>query len=394
MHHLVYPLFLTLSVQGIVAFGMVAFPVLLPAYAKELGVGAAFAGVATASVYAGAAATAYFLSARVRHVGSIRTCQLALLTVGTGLVFAASGGMLMLLLGALTLGLGYGPITAASSSLLTRTAPPSAYGIVFSVNRVSIPLGAASGGALLPALSGWIGWRGALLGIGAVSILIAALLQAARSIDAADTGRSASMPSRNWMEPLRLLFRHPKRRALTQASLAFLAAQSCLAAFTVAFLVGELSMSYVKAGGVLAAAQVAGVAGRLVLGFASDKSRRRMLFMGLIGLAITTATALAAFARASWPDQAVIAVFLLYGAGALGWNGIMLAELAHTAAREDSGEIVGASSSVAFAGAVAGPVVFSALLGFIGYRGAFLLLTLVVLVCSVLLIRFDLRPRA
>lgn len=394
MHTLFYPLFLTLSVQGLVSIGMFAFPVLLPAYAKELGVGAAFAGAATAAVYGGAAITAYFISARVRRIGSIRTCQLALLTIGAGLALAACGGLVTLILGALLLGLGYGPVTAASASLLTRAAPAGSYGMVFSINRVSIPFGAAMAGALLPAMSGWIGWRGVLLCVSGASVLIAAYLQSARSIDHSDTGRPILMPTRNWSAPLLLLFRHPKRRVLTQASLAFLAAQSCLAAFTVAFLVGELSMSYLKAGAVLAVAQSAGVVARLVLGFASDRSRRGILFMGLIGLAIATATCLAAFARTAWADQTVIAVFILYGAGALGWNGTMLAELARTAALEDSGEIAGASSSVAFAGAVVGPAVFSLLLGVTGYRGSFLVLTAAVLLSSILLIRFDLRPPA
>ncbi len=388
LHPLVRPLLLTLSVQGLIAFGMVALPVLLPAYAAELGVGAAFAGTATAAVYGGAALTALLVSGRVRGIGPVRTCQAALLVAAAGLGVAATGSLPALLAGALAIGLGYGPVTAASALLLTRTAPASAYGMVFSINRMSIPIGAAAAGALLPALSGWIGWRGSLAAMGAASLACALALQAARALDAADAP-PANAPRARVLEPLRQLFVHPRRRVLTQASLAFLAAQSCLAAFTVAFLVGELSLSYLKAGAVLAAAQLAGVAARLVMGFVSDRFARRTPVIGLIGLGIALATALAASARPGWSEHAITAVFLLYGACALGWNGVMLADLAHTAPPEQSGEVTGASTSIAFAGAVAGPALFSSLLAFTGYAFAYALLSAAVLACSVSLIRFD-----
>lgn len=385
------PLFLTLSVQCIIALGMVALPVLLPAYAAELSIGAEFAGGATAAVYGGAAATAFLLSSRVRAFGSIRTCQISLLVVGAGMVLSATGTPIALLAGAFALGLGYGPVTAASASLLTRVAPAGSLGLVFSVNRMSIPIGAALAGTLLPALSGSIGWRISLVGIGSASLLLAALLQGARWLDTGDPAHGVSVPATRFLEPLRLLFLHRKRRALTLASLIYLAAQSCLAAFTVAFLVGELAMSYASAGVILAAAQMSGMVARLAMGFAADRSRRRMAFMGFIGLMTATALGLATFARPAWPHAAIVAIFMLYGAGALGWHGIMLAELAQTTSPERAGEVAGASSAVAFVGAVAGPGLFSFLLAFTGYAGAFTLLGVCVFASSVKLIRFEPR---
>ncbi len=391
MHPLLLPLFLTLTVQGLIAFAMFALPVLLPAFSSELGVGAAFAGTATATVYAGAAVTAFFVSARVRAIGSVRTCQVALVCAAIGLVLAATGSLPALLVGALAIGLGYGPVTAASALLLTRTAPPGSYGLVFSVNRISIPIGAAVAGMLLPSLSVWLGWRNALVSTGVLCLSVAVVFQWARGLDTRHRPELGAGPLPNAFEALRQLFVHPRRRVLTLASLAFLAAQSCLAAFTVAFLVGELSLSYIKAGATLAAAQMAGVVARLVMGWVSDRSNRRTTVIGFIGLAIATATALAAIAGPQWHSHAVLAVFLLYGAAALGWNGVHLAELVHTTSPEKSGEVAGAASAMAFAGAVAGPALFSSLLAFTGYSGAFALLSLTVLACSVSLIRFDRR---
>lgn len=389
---LALPLLLTLSVQGLIAFSMFTLPVLLPAYSAELGVGAPFAGTATASVYGGAAVTALFVSGHVRGIGAIRMCQMALLLVALGLGLASTGSLPALVAGALAIGLGYGPVTAASALLLTRSARPGSYGLVFSINRMSIPIGAAIAGAMLPSLSGWIGWRASLAGTGLVCICFVGVLQFARRLDTDHRPTPESLAARTRaLASLRELVSHPRRRVLTQASLAFLAAQSCLAAFTVAFLVGELSLSYVKAGAILAAAQMSGVVARLVMGYVSDRSTRRTAVIGIIGLAIALATALLAVASPGWHSSAILGIFLLYGAGALGWNGVMLAELAHTTSPERSGEIAGASSAIAFAGAVAGPVIFSSLLAYTGYSGAFVLLSLAVLVCSVSLIRFDIR---
>lgn len=393
LHALLLPLLLTLSVQGLIAFSMFALPVLLPAYSGELGAGAAFAGTATATVYAGATLTAFFVSTHVRSIGAVRTCQAALLTAAVGLVIAATGSLPALLAGALAIGLGYGPVTAASALLLTRSAPPGSYGLVFSVNRMSIPIGAAMAGALLPSLSVWVGWRTSLVSMGMLCAAVAAALQMARGLDTPHRPETGEAPRSNAVDALRQLFVHPRRRVLTQASLAFLAAQSCLAAFTVAFLVDKLALSYVAAGGILAAAQMSGVVARLVMGFVSDRSSRRTTVIGLIGLVTALATALAAAASPQWHNHAVLAVFLLYGAGALGWNGVLLAELAHTTSPAQSGEVAGAASAMAFAGAVAGPALFSSLLAFTGYSGAFALLSFTVFACSVSLIRFDLRAQ-
>lgn len=389
-HPLVVPLLLTLSVQGLIAIAMVALPVLLPAYARELSVGAAFAGTSTACVYGGATLTALLVSPRVRGIGAVRMCQMALVCVGAGLCLAVSDGRAALVAGALAVGLGYGPVTAASALLLARTAPPGSLGLVFSINRVSIPLGAALAGALLPTLSVQAGWRMSLLAFGLLCAACAAVLQLARGLDAQDAVAPAT-PVPHPLRALAKLVAHPKRRVLTQASLAFLAAQACLASFTVTFLVDQLAMSYVRAGAVLAMAQMAGVVARLVMGFVSDRSRRRTLVIGLMGLVIALATGLAAAADTRWSEQAVLLVFLLYGAGALGWNGVLLAEMVQTASPGEAGEIAGASSAIAFGGAFAGPAIFSGLLAVTGYAAAFGLLSLAVLACSLATLRFEQR---
>lgn len=389
MQQIVGPLLITLTVQGVISFSAVAIPILLPAFGQDLAVGAVFAGSATAIIYGCAVFTAYASASRVRGFGPIRTCQAALMCVGCGLALCANGSRWGLFLGAMLIGLGYGPVTAASTLLLTRSVDPLAYGFVFSINRVSIPAGAAVAGAALPRLSQLVGWQVALISTAGLATFLAMLLQSMRGLDRSGDGYGLEKGAGSFLGPLRLLFLHPKLRLLSQVSLVFIAAQSCLATFTVAFLVEAMSMSFVAAGNILAVAQVAGVVGRLVLGYVSDKIRHRMTLMGLIGLLIATGSGLVALARPDWPYTGIALVFLIYGAGALGWNGVMLAELAHAAPRERAGEIAGTSSSVAFTGAVVGPILFSLVLTSVGYSGAFSLIAITATLAGVALIRHD-----
>ena len=74
----------------------------------------------------------------------------------------------LLALAPLVIGLGYGPITPASSHVLARTAPPSRMALTFSIKQTGVPAGAALAGALLPALALRIGWRAAFVAVAAL----------------------------------------------------------------------------------------------------------------------------------------------------------------------------------------------------------------------------------
>lgn len=395
MHAAILPLSLTLFVQGLFSFAMFSLPVMLPAYAADVHVSSPFAGTVTAIAYGGAALTALFLASDVRRVGAVRTCQFALVVAAAGLTVAALGTLPTLVIGAFAVGLGYGPITAASALLLTQAVNREFYGLAFSINRVSVPGGAAIAGMVLPVLSGGVGWRTSLFATGLFCLVLAVVLQQVRRLDAKDLSLSVERVTRPPVfEPLRRLLSHPKLRVLTLGSLAYLSAQICLMAFTVAFLVGELSFSYVSAGAVLAAAQISGVVARLSTGYLSDHFGRGSMVIAMLGLATALATGLLSVANPAWQDSFIMALFLLYGVGALGWNGVFLAELVTTVPAESSGEIASASAAIAYGGAVAGPAVFSMLLSVAGYRSAFLMLSLVVLGSSIALIRFDLNSRS
>ena len=81
--------------------------------------------------------------------------------------------------------------------------------------------------------------------------------------------------------------------------------------------------------------------------------------MGLCGVA-------AALFTSATPAALIIAVCAIYGASAIGWNGVYLAEIARLAPAGKVGMLTGGALLFTFTGAVAGPPLFGAILAFSG----------------------------
>ena len=73
-----------------------------------------------------------------------------------------------------------------------------------------------------------------------------------------------------------------------------------------------------------------------------------------------------------WPAAVVIAICAAFGATAIGWNGVQLAQVARHAPPGQAATVTGASGFVTFAGVVLGPPTFALLATLIGsYRIGF-----------------------
>src|SRR5690606_39731979 len=123
-----------------------------------------------ALVYLAAMLTSVIGGSIVGRFGAMRCSQVSLLLCAAGLLLLASAEPWLGVLGALLIGVGYGPITPASSFLLMRSTPKDKLSLVFSIKQTGVPLGgviAAVGGAVLES---WVGWR-VTLGLFAVAAL-------------------------------------------------------------------------------------------------------------------------------------------------------------------------------------------------------------------------------
>jgi MFS family permease len=183
--------------------------------------------------------------------------------------------------------------------------------------------------------------------------------------------------------PLRLVLRDPPMRRLAFLAGSFSAVQMSFVAYLVTFLVEAVRLDLVAAGAILAAAQAAGIGGRILWGAVSGTFLSARCLLVLLGLAMAGASVAVAGFGPDTPIWVLYTVAVLFGGSAIGWNGVMLAELARIAPPGLAGVATGGSIFVTFAGVVLSPALFSGIVGIgLGYAAGFWMLGAVALLGS------------
>ncbi len=366
----------TLAIQIFVSLAGTAPAVLAPVLAVDLGITPKWIGVFVGLVYAGAMVSSLVCGGFIARYGPIRVSQACVLLCAAGTATVAvlpAAAVTLMAVAAFVVGLGYGPITPASSAVLVRTTAPAQMALTFSIKQTGVPAGVALGGALLPALTLAMGWRGALLAVAGAGVVVALAAQPTRR--ALDAHREGSRPM-SWhsvVEPLQLVLRTPALRELSLVGLAFAAVQVCLTSFLVVFLHETLDWTLIASGLALTCATIGAVIGRIAWGIVSDRWLPPVRTLTLIGLLSATCGLLLAAATTAWSAWMVLPLAAIYGGMAIGWNGVQLSELARRCPPGMTGAVTGASGFITFGGVVAGPPIFAAMAGaFSSYRVGFI----------------------
>jgi MFS family permease len=366
----------TLTIQIYVSFAATATAVLAPEIAREFGVETRWVGVFVGLVYAGGMLASLASGGFIERHGPIRVSQACVVLAATGVaIMAATPGtaVALLALAALVIGVAYGPVTPASSQLLQRTAPRSRMALTFSIKQTGVPAGVALAGAVLPALAVAIGWRTAFVFVVASGLVVTALAQPIRAALDADRRPQSTFSLGAIFAPLALLRESRPLRELSIVSFAYSATQVCLTSFLVVHLTETLQWTLVSAGIALTAATLGGVVGRIAWGYVADRWLAPRLVLATIGALASACGIGMALAAHSWPGAAVIVLGFVFGATAIGWNGVQLSEVARIAPPGSAGKVTGATGFVTFAGVVIGPPSFALLSSLTGsYRAGFL----------------------
>ena len=381
------PLAVTLAIQALVAMALITVPVLAPVLAQDLGLSSAYVGIYVGVVYAAAMVASLSAGAAVARFGAIRVSQMGLLLCACGIALSTLGSLPAMALGAVLVGLGYGPVTPASSHLLARTTPADRLSLVFSIKQTGVPLGGVLAGALVPPLL-VLGWRGALLAVAAANIACIFVAQPLRSALDADRDPHRPLVPGNLAQPIRMVLAHPPLRLLAGCSFLFSIAQLSLTTYLVTYLHDVLAYGLVAAGLALSVSQAAGVVGRVLWGYVSDRwlGARRMLTA--LEAMVAVCALLTAALQASMPGLLVLVVLALFGASAIGWNGVYLAEVAREAPPGQASIATGGTLAITFLGVVMGPPAFGALSAATGsYRIGFVAVAGALVLCLIALLR-------
>ncbi len=364
-------------------------PVVAPEVAKAIGVSTNYLGAYVALVYFAAMVATLLGGAAVKRWGAIRLSQAGLLSSASGLFLCAIPHPLAIAVGALFIGAGYGPITPSSSHLLIKTTPPEKLSFVFSIKQTGVPLGGMIAGALVPSLDIAIGWQLAFVSSGVACLLCAWAVQPLRA--GLDDDRDPTVkPSllTSVVQPLRLIFEHPSLRALSMTSFLFAVCQMSLMAYLVTFLFEDLGWSLVAAGVALTVAQAGGVIGRILWGYVADRWLSPTMMLIVIALMLTSGALGTALLRPESSPWILFPVLVVFGASAIGWNGVFLAEIARLAPAGQASVATGGTLCITFLGVVLGPPLFGVLAGMLkSYGASYGALGLFGLIITVLLVR-------
>ncbi|WP_291936568.1 MFS transporter [Limnohabitans sp.] len=388
-----WPLLLTLVIQAMVAMALLSLPVVAPVVAQTLQVSPALVGLYVSVTYAGAMVATLMGGATVARMGAIRVSQWGLVLCALGLLLCAVPWLPSMVLGAVLIGLGYGPITPASSHLLARTTPKHQMSLVFSIKQTGVPLGSMLAGAVVPPLALLGNWQLSLVAVAAVCLLCAWVSQSLRAELDSDRQSDTRIRWGSLIEPIRLVLAHRALLIMASCSFMFSMVQLSLTTYLVTFLHDDLSYGLVAAGLALSVTQLGGIGGRVVWGYVADRwlGARRMLL--LLASMMALGALASAFLTTDTPQALVIAILVAFGASAIGWNGVYLAEVARRAPVGMASMATGGTLAFTFLGVVVGPPMFGALSGLFGtYRAGFVGLMVMASISGTVLF-FSQRPR-
>ncbi len=360
------PLAVTLAVQTLVAFAVYCAPVMAPVAGPALGFSPSAVGYYIAVTYCGSMIGSAAAGGWVARFGPIRVSQAGLVLALCGLALAASAVPPLVMLGGFIVGLGYGPTTPASSVILVRSAPPAMFSLIFSIKQTGVPAGGALAGALVPLMILGMGWQWGAVAIGLACLVLAIAIGAVRERYDHGLDPRASISLRTAFAPVGMVLREPGLRQMCVTSFVYGGVQITLVTYLVTFLVESFALTLVVAGLVMAVAQVASVIGRVLWGVLADRVLTRRAMLGLLGIGMGISALLALAAGPGWPAWLLFLYASAFGATAVGWNGVFLAEIARIAPQGRTSEATGGCLFFTFLGVVVTPPIFNAVLALAG----------------------------
>jgi MFS family permease len=376
----------TFSVQTLVSMAALVLPAIAPIAGARLGVDPVLIGLQVSLLYCAAMIAVLMSSTVVRRHGACRTSQAALLFVVAGCAAASIPSVWSVAFGSLLMGLAYGLPNPAAAHLLTRFTDVRRRNLIFSFKQAGVPAGGVLAGLIAPPLAEAVTWQAPLLLTAGLALCLAIGLQAVQphwDDDRAGTGRTYALP----LLALRNFLRDKALRSIALSGLLLAGLQLCFVAFMVVALVGELGVSVIAAGIMLAVLQAVSVLGRVGWGWIADRVGDGLAVLVFISAFLAVSFLVASTFDATTSFAIVLATFILISCTAVGWNGIYMAALAHASGPLRAGEVTGIAMFFTFLGVVLGPSAFSLTLpSFGGVLPAYLTLAMASLAACALLI--------
>lgn len=356
--------------QAVASSSTLAFTAASTAIAAALALPTSWIGYQFSLIALGAMSTSVLSGAAIARWGSVGTVQRALAGCAAGSVLMAVPHVAAIALGALLTGLAYGFVNPAGNGLIGRIATERNRSLLFSIRQTGVPGGGVIAGLAAPLLALAFGWQAVPLAAAAICIATALGLQPWRRLW--DEGRPDGGAGSGVWNALTNVMRQHRLRRLVVLSMVFSSCQACLMSFTTPLLVEDGGLTLVAAGLVLSTVHFAGIFGRVLWGWVADRLRSGpFVLTGIAAASAACAVAVSSIAP-GWDETALYALMLAFGLVTLGWNGVLLAEVAQASQPALVGANTGAVLLFTFGANVATPTLFATVYAmFGGYAATF-----------------------
>lgn len=376
----------TTAAQVSGAMGAAVFPVIAPELARSLGLESSLIGYQMSIIYGAAMLGSMLFTWMVARYGGCRTTQIGMVCCAAGMTVALQGSITALVLASLLIGAGMSINLPAAAHLLFRYSPPRHRNFIFSLKQTGVPLAWALMALIAPPVTLAWGWRWALVFVLASALLTLVAMQPPRAAWDDDRRPDRAVQMRVF-DGVLLVWRIPVLRWLGVSAFCLAFIQLCLSTFTVVMLVGEGGYTLVQAGLMLSVAQVAGVLGRIAWGWVADRSGDCMASLQYLTLASIACSGIIMFLTPGWPVLLTALLFAVFGATAIGWNGLYTAEVARRSPEGQVSLVTGGAMVWNFAGILSGPTAFTLAYKSIGSYTATFALVIVVAVLTLFALR-------
>jgi predicted MFS family arabinose efflux permease len=355
----------TTAAQVATAMGIAIFPVIAPQLAARLEIDASFVGYQMSLLFGAAMVASPLAGTAVLRWGACRSMQVAMGACIAGMGLAIAGNLVLLAASAVLLGVCAALVAAGAAHLLFRFGPPEHHNLIFSIKQTGVPLGWAAIALVAPAITLNLGWRASLAAVLAYSVCMLIALQWVRARWDDDRKRQGAQQGR-FFSGVGVVWRYPVLRRLALASFFFSFVQLCVGTFTVTLLVTEAGYSLVGAGAMLSLVMIAGMFGRVALGWIADATGRTSQVLALSDLIVAACCIATVFVSAAWPPGLLAALYFVFGAMSFGWNGVLQAQVARLSPQGMVSVTMGGVMVWIFAGTFLGPALFASGYRFVG----------------------------
>jgi len=382
------------AIQVIATAAALALTGIVPIVVADVGLDVHFVGYQISLIYVAATLASAYAGRTIERFGALTVEQLCLATFAIGLLCFATARIEWIALGSLVIGVGYGWQNPAASQLLASVVTPGTRNLVYSVKQAGVPLGGVVASLAVPAIAALIDWRLVLASSALLPLAVLALMRAMHySHDA--PARTASVRTRRsgFVADQKILWANPNLMALALIGFFYSVVQLSLSAFAVTTLVEDGSWPLVMAGAVAAAMQFAGAVGRIGWGVVADRVAGGMVVLAALGVFGGLGSIALVFVIEG-PGWLQIVLFLWLGLVWLGWNGVLLAEVAHHVDSTEVGQATGAVLVYVFIGVIVGPASFAAVAsGWASFSATFAIYSLCGFLGAIAAVRIHCRVR-